>query len=177
MDQIIERIQKHFELKDIVHQRDNLVYATVEKEHVLDLVTHLRDSEEFTFFVMMSAVDWIEEGKFQLTYTLNNPKKKVDMGVRTYINRENATMESLHKLWEHIATYQREMKEMFGIDFPGSPRVDESFILEGWDQMPPMRRDFDTKKYSEETYFPRPGRSTNDPAQYMKKKLYPDEEK
>jgi NADH-quinone oxidoreductase subunit C len=40
-----------------------------------------------------------------------------------------------------------------------------------------MRREFDTKKYSEETYFPRPGRKTNDPAEHMKKKLYPDEEK
>ena len=27
-------------------------------------------------------------------------------------------------------------------------RVDEDFMLEGWDDMPPMRRDFDTAKYS-----------------------------
>lgn len=177
MDKIIERVQKHFKLTDIVNQRVSLTYATAEKEHVRDLVTYLKDNEGFISFVMMSAVDWIEDGKFQITYTLNNPELKVDLGIRTFINRDNATMESLHKLWEHVATYQREMKEMFGIDFPGSPRVDESFILEGWEEMPPMRRDFDTKKYSEETYFPRPGRSTNDPAQYMKKKLYPDEEK
>jgi NADH-quinone oxidoreductase subunit C len=49
-------------------------------------------------------------------------------------------------------------------------------MLEGWDDIPPMRREFDTKKYSEETYFPRPGRETKDPAEHMKKKLYPDEE-
>ena len=36
-------------------------------------------------------------------------------------------------------------------------------------------RDFDTKKYAEETFFPRPGRKTNDPKEHMKKKLYPDE--
>jgi NADH-quinone oxidoreductase subunit C len=74
-----------------------------------------------------------------------------------------------------VATYQRELKEMFGIDFQGSPRVNEAFILEGWDNIPPMRRDFDTKKYSEETYFPREGRGTNDPSEYMKQKLYPNE--
>ncbi|WP_416208189.1 NADH-quinone oxidoreductase subunit C [Halomonas sp.] len=34
---------------------------------------------------------------------------------------------------------QRELKEMFGIDFPGSPRVDEPFVLESWDDIPPMR--------------------------------------
>jgi len=38
-----------------------------------------------------------------------------------------------------------------------------------------MRREFDTLKYAEETYFPRPGRETHDPATYMKQKLYPNE--
>jgi len=86
-------------------------------------------------------------------------------------------MTSAHHLWEQVATYQREIKEMFGINFPGSPRVDESFLLEGWDDVPPMRREFDTKEYSEKTFFPRPGRESNDPATYMKSKLYPNEEK
>jgi len=84
-------------------------------------------------------------------------------------------MESAHHLWKNMQTYQRELKEMFGIDFPGCPRVDEDFILEGWDDMPPYRRDFDTKKYSTDTYFPRPGRGSNDPAEYMKKKMYPND--
>ena len=66
---------------------------------------------------------------------------------------------------------------MYGIDFPESPGVNDSFILEGWDDIPPYRRDFDTMKYAEETFFPREGRTTNDPTEYMKKKLYPDEEK
>jgi NADH-quinone oxidoreductase subunit C len=63
---------------------------------------------------------------------------------------------------------------MFGIDFPGSPGVDESFILEGWQEIPPMRKDFDTAAYSEKTFFPREGRKTDDPKEYMKEKLYPD---
>ena len=87
------------------------------------------------------------------------------------VSRENATMESAHTLWEQVKTYQREMKEMFGIDFPGSPGVDENFILEGWDDKPPYRRDFDTKKYAEDTFFPRPGRKRYDPEEYMKEKM------
>ena len=63
---------------------------------------------------------------------------------------------------------------MFGIDFPDSPRVEEDFILEGWTGIPPYRRDFDTLKYSTETFAPRPGRETRDPAQHMKEQLYPD---
>ena len=63
---------------------------------------------------------------------------------------------------------------MFGIDFPGSPGVNDDFILEGWRDIPPYRRDFDTLQFSEENFRHRPGRETRDPAGHMKQQLYPD---
>ncbi len=139
------------------------------------MLSYLKEFEGFSVLVLITAVDWLEDGKFQITYILNHPDNKQDLLIRAFISREQAEMTSIHQLWGHAATFQREMKEMFGIDFPGSPRVDEPFLLEGWDDIPPMRRDFDTKAYTEATFFPRPGRESNDPAEYMKKRLYPDE--
>lgn len=177
MKDIIIDIQKRFKISEVIEQQRELTFITVKKELAVALITHLRDIEGFSHFVLLTAVDWIEDDKFQLTYILNNPTKKTDIGIRVFIDRETATMDSAHHLWEQVATYQRELKEMFGIDFPGSPRVDESFILEGWDNIPPYRRDFDTLKYAQETFFPREGRESNDPAEFMKKKLYPNEKK
>jgi len=174
MKKILENISHLFSVSDPVFKRDNLLFVTVEKEKAIDLITHLKNKEGFVHFVILSGVDWIEEGKFQLTYILNNPDKKVDLAVKTMISRENPIMESAHHLWESIFVYQREIREMLGIEFPNSPGLYENFVLEGWQDIPPMRRDFDTKKYAEETFFPREGRSTNDPTEYMKKKLYPD---
>lgn len=171
----IDEIKGRFPVESETVQREDLAFITIKKEHIIPVLTYLRDMEKFTHLVLLTAVDRIERGLFQLTYLLNHPADKVDLGVRVEIPRDGAEMPSAHHLWETMATYQRELKEMFGIDFPGSPGVDESFILEGWDGIPPYRRDFDTKTYSEETFFPRPGRSTNDPAEYMKSKLYPDE--
>jgi NADH-quinone oxidoreductase subunit C len=51
--------------------------------------------------------------------------------------------------------------------------VDEDFMLEGWDEIPPMRREFDTKAYAERTFFPRPGRKSTDPRSHMQEQLYP----
>ncbi|MCF8298158.1 MAG: NADH-quinone oxidoreductase subunit C [Saprospiraceae bacterium] len=173
MKDLIERLHIKYSLTDIEHQRENFVYLTIRKENAIDLVTYLKDYEGFSHFVLLSCVDWIEDGKFQLTYFLNQPNKKFDIAIRTMIPRENAEMQSSHHLWKQIVTYQRELREMYGINFPGSPGIEENFILEGWDEIPPMRREFDTKKYSEETFFPREGRKTYDPATYMKDKLYP----
>lgn len=176
MKSTIDTIKSQFAITTIIEQRSNLSFITIDKEHAVSLITYLRDFQGMTHFVLLTAADWLEEKEFQLTYLLNNPKEKFDIGVRVRISRDEATMQSAHHLWEQVATYQRELKEMFGIDFPGSPGVDKPFILEGWDNTPPYRRDFDTKQYSEDTYFPRPGRESNDPAEYMKKKLYADEE-
>ena len=175
MEKLINNLSKAFELKDIVYQRSDLTFVTAKKENTISLITHLRDLEGFSHFVILSCVDWIEDGVFQLTYILNNPEKKYDIVVRCMIDRKNATMTSAHYLWKQIATYQRELKEMFGIDFPGSPRVDDDFILEGWVDIPPMRRDFNTIEYSDETFDHRPRPETNDPAQHMKEKLHPKE--
>ncbi len=175
MKEILDRIQAKYNLQDTTFQRDNIAFTTVGKDLAIDMVTYMRDYEGFTHFVMMSCVDWIEDGKYQLLYLLNNPTLKSDLGIKVFIDRDNTSMQSAHHLWKQIWTYQRELKEAFGIDFPGSPRVDENFVLEGWTEMPHMRRDFDTNKYSEETYFPRGNRKTNDPATYMRKKLYPNQ--
>ena len=175
MKKLIDKLSKAFELKDVVYQRSDLTFATANKENVIGLITHMRDYEGFSHFVMLSCVDWIEDNLFQLTYILNNPNEKHDLAIRCMIDREEATMTSAHHLWKVIATYQRELKEMFGIDFPGSPRLNESFILEGWDDIPPMRRDFNTKQYSADTYFPRERPETNDPKEYMQKQMHPKE--
>ena len=83
-------------------------------------------------------------------------------------------MFTIHDLWPTAATYQRELREMFGISFPESPGVMDDFILEGWQDKPPYRRDFDTLEYSEANYKQRPGRETFDPTEHMKQQLYPD---
>jgi NADH-quinone oxidoreductase subunit C len=172
---LLETLKERFDITDVKLQKEDQLFVTIPLIHVVDLVTHLRDVKGFSHLVMLAAVDWLEDGVFQLTYILNNPDKKIDIAVRTFVDRENPVVDSAHHLWAQMATYQRELYEMFGINFPGSPRVDEPFVLEDWDGPPPYRRDFDTRKYSEETYFPRPGRETHDPSEYMKQKLYPEE--
>jgi len=173
MKEILKRLETKFlpEKKDV--QRNNLVFVTLAKNTAVEAITYLRDYEGYTHLVMISAMDYIEQNMFQLTYLLHNYRNHTDIGVRVELDRENPVMESIHHLWAAAQVYQRELKEMFGIDFPGSPRLNEPMILEGWDNIPPMRKEFDTKKYAKETFFPREGRYPLDPKEQMEKKLYP----
>ncbi|MGD8346128.1 MAG: NADH-quinone oxidoreductase subunit C [Lysobacterales bacterium] len=172
MQELYTRIKAFFPCEALEERRGNLAFLTVPADSLRALLRQLRDQEGFTHLVLLTAVDWIEEDVFQLTYLLSNREHAVDLGVRVRIAREEASMHSIHDIWPTAATYQRELREMFGIDFPGSPRIEEDFILEGWDETPPYRRDFDTKEFSDRFYGHRPGRETADPATHMKEKLY-----
>ena len=174
MRDLYDRLKDRFRLGPLTEQRPDLGFVTVERAFLRPVLTELRDVEGFTHLVLLTAVDWLEEGQFQLTYLLNNRARDLSLGLRLLLAREAASMDTIHDLWPTAETYQRELREMFGIDFPGSPRVNDEFILEGWTDLPPYRRDFDTKVYSEQTYAERPGRVSHDPRAHMKHKLYPD---
>ena len=172
MEQLINKIKQMIDLEKFTKQRDDLYFFTVREEQLELILSYLKDNEGFTHLAFLQAVDYIEDNKFQLIYMLNNYNIKVNLGIKVFIDREKAEMTSIHKLWAHAWQYQRELHEMYGIDFPESPRVHESFVLEGWEEIPPMRRDFNTLEYSTKTYYQRPGRTKTDPAKYMKEKMY-----
>ncbi|MCF7912447.1 MAG: NADH-quinone oxidoreductase subunit C [Candidatus Cloacimonetes bacterium] len=173
MQEILNKLIDRYAIEPIQENRHNQAFVTIEKNRLPDVLTWLRDYEDYTHLAFITAVDYPEIEKIQLTYMLHNYILHTDLGLRVLLDRTRPEMVSIHHLWKQVATYQRELREMFGIDFPGSPGLQENFALEGWKDIPPMRRDFDTKEYSEKTYFPRPGRQTHDPKEYMKEKLYP----
>ena len=174
MQKLFDRLKTHFPLGDITEQRENLAFITVERAQLRALLLHLRDFEGYSHLVLLTAVDWLEDGALQLTYLLNNRALALDVGLRVLLPRDGTVMDSIHDIWPTAETYQRELREMFGIDFPGSPRVNDNFALEGWVETPPYRRDFDTLEYSQRNFAHREGRETNDPRAHMKKKLYPE---
>ena len=148
------------------------VFLTVEKKDIEGCVLYLKEFEGYGHLTFISAVDWIEKDMFELVYHLHNFADRTDVSIKTFIGRKEPSMVSINNLWAGAKVYEREIREMFGIDLPGCPRVEEPFALEGWKGMPPMRKEFDTKKYSEETYFPRPGRYTKDNVAHMEEKMY-----
>jgi len=173
MNTMLERLQRDFGVSDITERHPGMVTLKVHREYAERLIRELRDREAYTHLNFITCIDYIEDDIFTLVYMLHNYATKSTLGVHVNISREEAEMTSIHTLWAQAWTYQRELREMYGISFPGSPRLDEDFCLEGWDQIPPMRREFDTKKFSEERFGHREGRSSEQPRQHMKVELYP----
>lgn len=148
-------------------QRANLYQVGIKAAQTLPILTYLKAHTPFVQLSHYSAVDWIEEGEFQMTYMLIDPATRQMLMLCARIDREAAAADSLYKLWPQAVTYEHEMNEMFGIDFPGSPRMGQPFNLEGWKEIPPMRRDFDTVKFVRESIPERPGREAINTRDYI----------
>jgi NADH-quinone oxidoreductase subunit C len=125
----------------------------VNKEDVHHLLSTLK-LDGWKQMSYLSAVDWIEDNEFELVYILMNWEKALHIQVRARIDRDSPVMESILPIYPGCKYYERECHEFFGIKFPGNPDYEKQLILEEWDDIPPLRKDFDPRVYSD-AHFPK----------------------
>ena len=125
-------------------------YIELSPDEIEDAVKKLKENG-FNHFVMISCIDWIDDGEFELVYHIWSYEEKEHAMLSIRIPRENAKMKSLSHLFPQIETYEREIHEMYGVHFEGNNRL-TSFFLENWNHMPPMRKDFNSEKFVKDLY-------------------------
>lgn len=123
----------------------------IDEKEVLLLLSVLKHAG-FTQLSYLSAIDWPDEQKFELVYVLMNWEIGYHLQIRTKINRENPVMPTILSIFPGAKYYERECHEFFGIKFPGNPDYEKQLILENWDDLPPLRKDFDPKAYSDKKF-------------------------
>jgi NADH-quinone oxidoreductase subunit C len=156
-EQLVADLQTAFANAEVKVQREEQVTLSIGKDEVSAVLLKAKNQLGYNYFTHLSCVDWIEDNQFELVYILWSPKDKVNLFVRTRLDRENPETENTDMIWRQINTYQREIREMYGVEFPGFVG-DKEFILEDWDEEPPMKRNFDTLEFVNDTFFEREGR-------------------
>ena len=131
---------------DVVDQYQ--VSFEVEKEDVHRVLSTLKLAG-WIQLSYLSAIDWLEDNQFELVYIVMNWEKALHIQIRTRIDRENPVMESILPIYPGCKYYERECHEFFGVKFPGNPDHEKQLILEEWDDIPPLRKDFDPRAYSD----------------------------
>ncbi len=131
------------------HQQKR-VHIKAKKDKIKEIAGFFKENA-FKHLSFITCVDWIDDGEFELIYGFYSYDEKIVIIVKTRIPRDNPIQETLLPLWHQAQTYEREIHEMFGVKFEGNPRL-TPFILEDWKGIPPMRKDFDSRKYSQIMY-------------------------
>jgi NADH-quinone oxidoreductase subunit C len=145
-----QAIEKSYENSRVVVKRHQRIAITTPKDSLFSLVAFLKE-KGFKHLSFIACVDWIEQEQFELVYHLASYADGIHAMVKTMISRSNPVYISLIPLFKTAQTYEREIHEMFGVDFVGNARL-TPFLLTNWQEIPPFRKDFDTEAYAKRMF-------------------------
>jgi NADH-quinone oxidoreductase subunit C len=131
----------------------------VPPDKVREAATAARDMG-FDHVLSLSAVDYVAEGKFLLTYIfasyLSPELRSQLLHVRAEIPRDNPKIVSIADIFPSADYDERECHEMFGIQFEGNPHMGKRFLLDPdccidertGKPLYPLRKDFKIPEWS-----------------------------
>jgi NADH-quinone oxidoreductase subunit C len=160
MTNMFNDIKNRFATDEIEVKRKDLAKIAVNRFHIFDLIDFLVQHYDYCTLNAITCADWIEEEHFAISYLLTTADRKHTFMVQTMILREEAHIDSLIHLFKQGEIMERDLHEMYGIDFPGNSNLVE-LSLENWIHTPPLRREFDTLEFVNNHLTFREGRDDN----------------
>jgi len=154
-----EKLEATFKDIRTASSEDSRMAVSAESDNVLALLRFLKDAG-FNHLSLLSAVDWIEDDCFELCFILTSymqnddevtGRQRLHIILKTRIPREKPQFKTVIGIFPNAEPYEREIHELFGIKFEGHPRL-IPLLLEREYEIPPFRKDFDTRKYVQEAF-------------------------
>jgi NADH-quinone oxidoreductase subunit C len=125
--------------------------VTLDSDALPALLELLKGRAGYLHLSALSCIDWPADREFELVYHLWSYKTKVLVSAHIRVPHSPGRYVSVYDLYTPAGFFERDIHEMFGLYFEGSPNM-EKFILTEWHGPPPMRKSFSSIGYVEDTY-------------------------
>ncbi len=154
-----EDLESRFKDVEVRALEQNRVSVLVPSGSIPLILRYLKDNGR-DHLALISCVDWIEQGEFEVVYVLTSympndtehgPGQRLHVLLKTRIPREDPQLKSAIAVFDNAEPYERELHELYGVNFEGHPRLIPLFLEREY-EIPPFRKDFDMRKYVEETF-------------------------
>jgi NADH-quinone oxidoreductase subunit C len=104
-------------------------------------------SAGYNFFEDVTAVDWYPtEPRFQISYSLLSHSLKQRIRIVARISGDSPSIDSITSVWPAANFYEREVFDLFGVHFPGHPRLTRIMMPDNWEGHP-LRKDYPVEGY------------------------------
>ncbi len=116
-------------------------YLNVDRSLIPDILRLLRDEEQFDYCVDITAVHYPKrERQFDVVWILYSFPRNERLRVKTQI-ADGASIPSVVSIWPTANWLEREVYDMFGIQFDGHPDLKRILLPDGW-KGHPLRKDY-----------------------------------
>jgi len=133
--------------------KHNQIYLSINENNILDVLLFLKSNSETKFrqLIDITAVDYPENDKrFKLVYLLLSHENNLRLIINFEI-KENEVVSSLTSIFPSSNWMEREVFDMYGIEFKNHPdlrRILTDYGFEGH----PLRKDFPLTGHNEVRY-------------------------
>jgi NADH-quinone oxidoreductase subunit C len=117
---------------------------SVPAEHLKVIATTLRDRPELRFTVLLDVIGvdyWPREPRFEVVYLLVSVQHRLRLRLKVRLGGTAARLATVSDVWPSANWLEREVWDMFGIEFAGHPDPRRLLMPEDWDGYP-LRKDY-----------------------------------
>lgn len=127
--------------------------AVVEPARIRDVSAFLKDDERCAFDmpIDVTAVDYSRypgerDWRFELVYHLRSTRHNHRVRLKARLGGESPALPSVRPVWRGVDWYEREVFDMFGVQFEGHPDLRRILTYPEF-QGHPLRKDYPVRGY------------------------------
>ena len=96
------------------------------------LAQHLRNDSTlfFNYLFCLTCIDW--KTHLTMVYFLTSTKFRHNIEVKSRLGRDNPEIETVSNIWKTADFLEREVYEMFGVNFLNHPDLRLLILPDGW---------------------------------------------
>jgi len=95
----------------------------------------------FDYLFCLTCVDW--KTHLTMVYHLTSTIHRHTVVVKSKLDRARPEIETVSGIWKTAAFHEREVYEMFGVNFLNHPDLRLLILPDGWEGKNPMLKDFE----------------------------------
>jgi NADH-quinone oxidoreductase subunit C len=141
LEPIVQALQEKFDPK-IEEFRDE-THVFIKAEQIVDALSLLRDKYDFELLSALTATDyWPQQSpRFHVIYQLSSLARNITVQLRVPVNGDQPKVPTATRVYDVANWRERELLDMFGIEFEGHPDPRRILMPEGTEGHP-LRKDF-----------------------------------
>jgi NADH:ubiquinone oxidoreductase subunit C len=101
----------------------------------------LKPAMNFNFLFCLTCIDW--KTHLTMVYHLSSTQYRHNMVVKVDLDANKPEVESLSAIWRTAEFHEREVYELFGVNFLNHPDLRLLILPDGWEGKNPLRKDFE----------------------------------
>ncbi|MBC7874072.1 MAG: NADH-quinone oxidoreductase subunit C, partial [Ferruginibacter sp.] len=119
------------------------ININIDPVYWLPVSRELRDDSTLVFnhLFCLTCIDW--KTHLTMVYHLSSTKYRHNIVIKSKLDAGKPEIESVSHIWKTAEFHEREVYEMFGVQFLNHPDLRLLILPDGWEGKNPMRKDFE----------------------------------